>query len=39
MVKVKPADVAAATASLVRGPAIAAAYEAKMTADKFAGCA
>lgn len=39
MVKVKPADVAAATAGLTRGSAVAAAYEAKMTADNFAGCA
>lgn len=39
MVKVKPADVNAATASLVRGAAVATAYEAKMTADKFQGCA
>jgi glycine cleavage system H protein len=39
MVKVKPADVAAATANLVRGAAVAAAFEAKMTADKFEGCA
>ena len=39
MVKVRPADAAAATAGLTRGGAIAAAYEAKMAADKFAGCA
>jgi glycine cleavage system H protein len=39
MVKVKPADAVAATAGLTRGAAIATAYEAKMTADKFAGCA
>ena len=39
MVKVKPADAAAAKAMLVPGTAVAAPYEAKMAADSFAGCA
>jgi glycine cleavage system H protein len=39
MVRVKPADPAAAKAMLVPGSAVAAPYEAKMTADNFAGCA
>jgi glycine cleavage system H protein len=39
MVKVRPGDVAAATAPLVRGANVAAPYEAKMTADNFTGCA
>lgn len=39
MVKVRPKDWAAAKAGLVPGTAVAAPYEAKMTADKFAGCA
>jgi glycine cleavage system H protein len=39
MVKVRPGDVAAATGGLVRGTDVAAPYEAKMTADNFAGCA
>lgn len=38
MVKVKPADVAAAKAGLTPGSAVAAPYEAKMVADNFAGC-
>jgi glycine cleavage system H protein len=39
MVKVKPADWAAGRAGLTPGTAVAAPYEAKMDADKFAGCA
>lgn len=39
MVKVKPEDWAAAKATLVPGTEVAAPYEAKMTADEFAGCA
>jgi glycine cleavage system H protein len=39
MVKVRPKDWAAAKAGLVPGAAVAAPYEAKMTADGFAGCA
>lgn len=39
MVKVRPADPAAATAGLIPGTAVAAPYEAKMAADNFAGCA
>ena len=39
MVKVKPNDWAAAKPCLVPGTAVAAPYEAKMTADNFAGCA
>jgi glycine cleavage system H protein len=39
MVKVRPADPAAAIAGLTGGAAVATAYEAKMTADKFDGCA
>lgn len=38
MVKVKPADWAAAKTSLTPGSAVAGPYEAKMTADNFAGC-
>jgi glycine cleavage system H protein len=38
MVKVKPADWAAAKATLTPGADVAAPYEAKMTADNFAGC-
>jgi len=38
LVKVKPADWAAAKSGLVPGTAVAAPYEAKMTADNFAGC-
>ena len=38
MVKVKPADVAAAKAGLTPGSAVAAPYEAKMVADNFVGC-
>ena len=38
MVKVKPADWAAAKGSLTPGSAVAGPYEAKMTADNFAGC-
>jgi glycine cleavage system H protein len=38
MVKVKPADWAGAKGSLVAGSAVAGPYEAKMTADNFAGC-
>ncbi len=38
MVKVKPADWAAAKAGLTPGSAVAGPYEAKMTADNFAGC-
>jgi len=39
MVKVRPKDWAAAKASLVPGTAVAGPVDAKMTADKFAGCA
>jgi glycine cleavage system H protein len=39
MVKVRPADPAAAKAMLVPGTAVAGPYEAKMAADSFAGCA
>ena len=39
LVKVRPADFSAATAGLVPGTAAAQPYEAKMTADNFAGCA
>ncbi len=38
MVKVKPADWAAAKAALTPGADVAGPYEAKMTADNFAGC-
>jgi glycine cleavage system H protein len=38
MVKVKPAD-AGAVSALTKGTDVAAPYEAKMTADSFAGCA
>jgi glycine cleavage system H protein len=38
MVKVQPADWAAAKAALTPGSAVAGPYEAKMTADNFAGC-
>ena len=38
MVKVKPEDWAAAKATLTPGADVAAPYEAKMTADNFAGC-
>ncbi len=38
MVKVKPVDWAAAKATLTPGSAVAGPYEAKMTADNFAGC-
>ncbi len=38
MVKVQPADWAAAKATLTPGSAVAGPYEAKMTADNFAGC-
>ena len=38
MVKVKPADWAGAKSGLVAGSAVAGPYEAKMTADNFAGC-
>lgn len=39
MVVIKPADWAAAKALLTPGAEVAAKYEAKMTADGFAGCA
>jgi glycine cleavage system H protein len=39
MVKVKPVDWAAAKAALLPGTEVAGPYEAKMTADEFAGCA
>lgn len=39
MVKVRPADWAAAKATLIPGSAVAAPYEDKMAADSFAGCA
>jgi glycine cleavage system H protein len=38
MLKVKPADWAAGKAKLTAGSAVAGPYEAKMTADNFAGC-
>jgi glycine cleavage system H protein len=38
MLKVKPANWAAGKAELVAGSAVAGPYEAKMTADNFAGC-
>jgi len=38
MVKVKPVDWAAAKTGLTPGSAVAGPYEAKMTADNFAGC-
>ena len=38
MLKVKPADWASAKGSLIAGSAVAGPYEAKMTADNFAGC-
>jgi glycine cleavage system H protein len=39
MVKVRPADWAAAKADLVPGAQVAGPYEEKMAADNFAGCA
>ena len=39
LAKVKPADWAAAKATLTPGSEVAGPYEAKMDADKFAGCA
>ncbi len=39
LAKVKPADWAAARATLTPGTEVAAPYEAKMAADQFAGCA
>lgn len=39
MVKVKPADWAAARVTLIPGAEVAGPYEAKMTADEFVGCA
>ena len=39
LLRVKPADWAAARSGLTPGNAVAAPYEAKMTADSFAGCA
>ncbi|MGC8476104.1 MAG: hypothetical protein ACP5NP_07100 [Acetobacteraceae bacterium] len=39
LLRVKPADWPAARATLTPGNAVAAPYEAKMTADSFAGCA
>ena len=39
MVKVKPADWASAKGKLTPGGEVAGPYEAKMTADEFAGCA
>lgn len=39
MIKVRPKDWASAKVMLVPGIAVGAAYEAKMTEDKFAGCA
>jgi glycine cleavage system H protein len=39
MVKVRPKDWGAAKATLIPGSAVAGPYEAKMTADNFAGCA
>jgi glycine cleavage system H protein len=38
MLKVKPVDWAAGKVKLVAGAAVAGPYEAKMTADNFAGC-
>jgi glycine cleavage system H protein len=38
MVKLKPANWDADAAGLVTGGAVAAAFEAKMAADGFAGC-
>ncbi|MEW5888568.1 MAG: glycine cleavage system protein GcvH [Pseudomonadota bacterium] len=38
LVKMKPSDWAGQSGSLVTGAAIAAAFEAKMNADGFAGC-
>jgi glycine cleavage system H protein len=38
MLKVKPADWAAAKAGLTPGTAVAEPYEAKMAADEFVGC-
>jgi glycine cleavage system H protein len=39
MVKVKPADWESVKGTLTPGTAVAEPYEAKMTADQFAGCA
>jgi len=39
LVKVRPKDWAAAKGGLVTGAVVAPAYEQKMTADNFAGCA
>jgi glycine cleavage system H protein len=39
MVKVRPKDWGTAKATLTPGTAVAGPYEAKMTADNFAGCA
>jgi glycine cleavage system H protein len=39
LLRVKPADWAAARTALVPGTQVAAPYEAKMVADGFAGCA
>jgi glycine cleavage system H protein len=39
LVKVMPADWAAAKAGLIPGTAVAEPYEAKMAADEFVGCA
>ena len=39
LLRVKPADWAAARSALTPGNAVAVPYEAKMTADSFAGCA
>jgi glycine cleavage system H protein len=39
MVKVRPADWAAEQGKLLAGSGVAQAYEAKMTADNFKGCA
>jgi glycine cleavage system H protein len=39
MVKVRPKDWGTAKATLIPGTAVAGPYEAKMTADNFAGCA
>jgi glycine cleavage system H protein len=39
LIKLRPADWAAAKPGLTPGPSVAAPYEAKMTADGFAGCA
>jgi glycine cleavage system H protein len=38
MLKVKPADWAGVKGSLIAGAEVAGPYEAKMTADNFAGC-